>query len=177
MKINVGTTNKIKIEAVLEIVIDYDFLKDAIVSGVDAGSNVADQPKTLAETILGAQNRARNSFEDCDLSIGIEDGLMEVGEAMTGFMNTCAVVFYDGRRFYLGLSAAFEYPLEAIKLVNSGQDINQAFYALGLTDDPKIGSARGAIGILTKDRWNRKETVKQALTAALIQLDNKQLYL
>jgi non-canonical (house-cleaning) NTP pyrophosphatase len=32
------------------------------------------------------------------------------------------------------------------------------------------------VGILTKGRWTRRDTVKQALVAALIQLDNKNLY-
>jgi non-canonical (house-cleaning) NTP pyrophosphatase len=45
-----------------------------------------------------------------------------------------------------------------------------------LTNDPKIGSARGAVGILTKNRWRRKDTIKQAVIAALVQLENKNLY-
>jgi inosine/xanthosine triphosphatase len=176
MKINVGTANKIKIEAVKETVASYDFLSDAVVEGIDAGSEVSDQPKSLEETIRGAKNRARNAFRDCDLAAGIEDGLMAVPETLTGFMNISVAAFYDGARYYLGLSSGFEYPPEAVNLVNGGKDINEAFHALGLTDDPKIGSAGGAIGILTKNRWVRKDTVKQALIAALIQLDNKNLY-
>jgi len=185
MKINVGTANKIKVDAAKETIDGYDFLNGAVVEGIDAGSGVADQPKSLEETIQGAQNRAKNAFEGgCealslekgDLAIGIEDGLMTVPQALTGFINVCVAALYDGKRFYLGISSGFEYPPKAIELVKNGQDINQAFYALGLTDDPKIGSDRGAIGILTKGRWVRKDTVKQALTAALIQLDNQDLY-
>ena len=177
MKISVGTANKIKIEAVAETISGYDFLNGAQVKGIDIASSVSDQPKSLEETVAGAKNRAQRAFKECDLSVGIEDGLMAVPETLTGFMNTCVCAFYDGKRYYLGLSSAFEYPPQAIELINGeGLDINQVFYRMKLTDSLKVGSGAGAIGILTKGRWNRKDTVKQALVAALIQLDNKKLY-
>jgi len=176
MKINIGTKNGIKIGALRETVSGYDFLKNAIVEGIEAGSGVSNQPKNLEETVRGAKNRARDAFSGCDLSAGIEDGLMEVLDSRTGFMNVTVCAFYDGKQYYLGISAAFEYPPRAVELVKNGLDINQAFYQMKLTDDPQIGSSRGAIGILTKGRWQRKDTVKQAIVAALIQLDNKNLY-
>jgi inosine/xanthosine triphosphatase len=181
MKINIGTKNEIKISALREVIAGYDFLAEAEVVGVDAGSGVADQPKSFEETIRGAKNRAQNAFNDDkmrlgDLAVGIEDGLMAVPESLTGFMNVCVCAFYDGGRYYLGLSPAFEYSPRVVDLVNKGMDINQAYYSLGLTDDEKIGSSQGAIGLLTKGRWCRKEMVKLAIIAALIQLDNKDLY-
>ena len=161
----------------MEVIAGYDFLKDMAVEGIDAGSGVADQPKTLEETVIGAKNRAVAVFTDGDYGVGIEDGLMVVGGSLTGFMNICVCSFYDGKTHHLGLSPAFEYPPKAIGLVaKEGVDINQAFYSLGLTDNPKVGSAQGAIGILTKGRWDRKLMVKLAVAAALIQLDNKDLY-
>lgn len=176
MKINIGTKNKIKADALREITAEYDFLNKARVKTIETDSGVDDQPKSLEETVRGAKNRAKTAFGDCDFSVGVEDGLMSVGQAATGFMNLCVCAFYDGQRYYLGTSAAFEYPPKAIELVGKGRDINQAFYELGLTGDPKIGLSFGAIGILTKNRWCRKDTVKQSIIAALIQLDNKSLY-
>lgn len=176
MKINIGTKNTIKIDALRETIAGYDFLKGARVDGVDSNSEVADQPKSLEETICGAKNRAKSAFGGCNFSVGIEDGLMTVPQTLTGSMNLCVCAFYDGTRYYLGTSAGFEYPPKAIDLVAKGRDINQAFYELGLTDNPKVGSALGAIGILTKNRWCRKDTVKQSIIAALIQLENKNLY-
>jgi len=181
MKIFAGTANKIKIEAIVEIAADYEFLSGAKVEGIDVSSGVADQPKNLAETVRGAKNRARAAFlaggaRPGDLSVGIEDGLMAVPGTLTGYMNIGICAFYDGKRYYLGTSAAFEYPPKAIELVKKGMDINQAFYSLGLTENQSVGSAQGAIGILTRGRWSRKETAKQALIAALLQLENKELY-
>jgi inosine/xanthosine triphosphatase len=176
MKVNIGTKNKIKIEALRETVAGYDFLKGAIVSGTEVVSGVPDQPQNIEATVCGAKKRAQNAFKDCDFAVGVEDGLMAVPGSGAGFMNVTAAAFYDGERFYLGLSAAFEYPPAVIRLVKEGLDINQAFYKMELTGDPKIGSAQGAVGILTKGRWVRKDTVKQALTAALVQLENKSLF-
>lgn len=176
MKINIGTANAVKIEALREAVGDSPELKTAEVVGMDTGSAVADQPKTLAETVRGAQNRARACFHDCDFSVGIEDGLMAVPGTLTGFMNVGVCAFYDGKRFYLGTSAAFEYPPKAIGLVSKGFDINQAFHMLGMTDDPKVGSSEGAIGVLTRGRWTRKDTAKQAVIAAMLQVENKDWY-
>jgi len=176
MKINIATKNEIKVGALREAVAGYEFLRDAEVEGIETGSGVSDQPGSLDETVRGAKNRAQNAFKECALSAGIEDGLMEVPGSLTGFMNITVCSFYDGSRHYLGLSAGFEYPPAAVELVKNGLDINQAFYKIGLTDDPQIGSSRGAVGILTKGRWCRKDTVKQAIIAALIQLDNKNLY-
>jgi len=181
MKIFAGTANKIKIKAVAEIAADYKFLSGAKIEAVDVSSGVADQPKNLAETVRGAKNRARAAFlagnaRSGDLGVGLEDGLMAVPESRTGSMNIGICAVYDGKDFCLGASAAFEYPPAAIELVKRGMDINQAFYSLGLTKNPSVGSAQGAIGILTRRRWDRKETAKQALTAALIQMENKDLY-
>jgi inosine/xanthosine triphosphatase len=174
MILNIGSKNHVKINALKEIISNYDFLSNAEVIGIDSNSNVSDQPKTLEETILGAKNRARGAFIDCDYSFGIEDGLMKVNDAKTGYMNVCVCAIFDGEKYHIGLSSAFEYPEEAIKLVfEEGLDINQAFYKIGLTDNPKVGSSDGAISILTKGRLVRKDCVKQALMMALIHLENK----
>lgn len=172
MKINVGSKNDVKIVAVKEAVRDYDFLSGAEISGVYACSDVSEQPKSIDETIRGAMIRAKNAFKDCEYSFGIEDGLMQVSNTKTNYMNICACVIYDGQNFHIGLSSAFEYPDNVTKLVfKEGLDINQAFYKIGLTKNPKVGSAEGAIGILTHGRLLRKEYTKQAITMALIHLD------
>ncbi len=176
MKIVIGTANAVKIEALREAALGTEFFKDARILGIDTGSSVSDQPKTLGETVRGAKNRAKKAFLDCEISAGIEDGLMKVPGSLTGVMNIGVCALYDGTRFYLGTSAAFEYPPKAIELVEKGFDINQAFHMLGFTDNPKVGSSEGAIGILTRGRWNRKETAKQAVIAAMLQLENKEWY-
>lgn len=178
MKICVGSKNRSKISAVREAVEDYPALKEALVVGVEVESGVSPQPKSLKESIEGAMNRAKRAYRSgCVLSFGLESGITRVPYTKTGYMDLCACAIYDGKEFHLGLSSAFEYPQKITRLiVEKGLDATQAALEMGLTDNPKLGSARGIIGILTKDRMVRKEYTKQAITTALIHVEYPHLY-
>ena len=173
MKIAVGTTNSAKVAAVQEILKEYPHLADAEVSAVKTESGVADQPMSLAETVDGAINRARAAFTDCDFSVGIESGLMEVPKTKSGYMDVCACAIYDGKEFHIGLSSAWEFPDPKVTalMVEEGMDMSQAINHAGLTSNRDIGAAEGAVGIVTKGRMDRKEYTKQALRTALIHLE------
>lgn len=173
MNIVVGSTNTAKVEAVEEILREYPHLSGATVLGVEAASGVANQPKTLQETIEGARNRAKNVFESCDYSIGIESGLMEVPYSKSGYMDVCVAVIYDGNEYHVGLSSGWEFPDKEVTrlMIEEGMDMSQAINKAGLTDDPLIGSRQGAIGLLTKGRLDRKAYTKEALRTALIHID------
>lgn len=177
MIINVGTSNKAKLEAVTETIADYPDLAKAKVRSSKVSSNVQDQPKSLEETIKGAMNRARNAFIGCDLSIGIESGLMAVPYTKTGYMDVCVCAIFDGTEFHIGLSSAFEYPKAMTDMVlQENIDITQAANRLGFSANPALGSYEGMVGILTKGRVNRKAHAKQALITALIHLEHKHLW-
>ena len=177
MKINIASKNPVKISALKELVDDYGILQGAEVNSVDVGSDVSGQPKSLEETIQGAINRATKSFADCKYSIGIESGLMAVPQAKTGNMDLCACAIYDGNKHHVGLSCAFELPHKVTKMIHeSGLEVEGASYKSGLTDNPKIGSSEGIIGILTKGRITRKDQTKQAIQMALMHLENPELY-
>ena len=92
-------------------------------------------------------------------------------------MDFCACSIYDGKEHSIGLSCAFEFPKKVTEMIyEQGITANDAFYNIGLTTNKKIGSADGAIGILTKGRVTRKDYTKQAVQMALIHLENKNLY-
>ncbi len=173
MKIVVGSKNQAKINAVSEILREYPHLVNAEVIGAEAASGVANQPKSLEETVQGAQNRAKAIFTNCDYSIGIESGLMHVPGSKSGYMDVCVCAIYDGSEFHTGLSSAWEFPDVSTTdlMIKEGLDMSQAINKAGMTKNPQIGSAEGAIGILTKGRMNRKEYTKQALRTALIHLE------
>jgi inosine/xanthosine triphosphatase len=177
MKINIGSKNNAKIDALKEILKEYpDFLIAEVVS-MDVDTGVSHQPKSLEETVDGAMKRAKNSFLECDYSVGLESGLMKVPETKTGFMDTTACAIYDGKNFHLGLSSCFEYPPKVLEyILKHDKDASTAFKELNLTDEPYIGWGNGIIGVLTKNRLNRKEYTKQAIRTALIHLENKELY-
>lgn len=177
MKLNVGSKNPVKVQAVEEATKNYDMLKGAQVVPVEVLSEVDDQPKSIEETIKGAMNRAKSAFKECDYSFGLESGLMKVPSAKSEYMNVSACAIFDGDEFHLGLSSAFEYPREVTRLVfEEGLDINQAFMKAGLSDNPKLGSFEGAIGLLTKGRLPRMEYEKQAVVMALVHLENSEVY-
>lgn len=172
MKINVGSKNQIKIDAVKEIVQDYVHLKDAEIIITEALSEVGEQPKSLEETVLGAMNRSRNAFKDCSYSFGIESGLMAVPNTKSGYMDICVCAIFDGKECHLGLSSAWEAPKAVVHyILNDGLDMNEAAYRAGLTKNRTVGSAEGMIGIMTKGRLTRKEYTKEAIRTALIHVD------
>ena len=177
MIINVGSKNQVKVDAIKEVIKNYDFLSEAEVFSLEVPSRVYKQPTSMDETIQGAMNRAKSSFQNCKYSFGIESGLMKVPNTKTGYMNICACAIYDGKDYHLGISSAFEYPTNVTKLVFSeGLEIDEAIYKTGLTKDKRIGRSGGVIGYLTKDRLKRKEYIKQAITTALIHLENPELF-
>ncbi|MFH1917164.1 MAG: inosine/xanthosine triphosphatase [Nanoarchaeota archaeon] len=177
MIICVGSTNQVKISAVSETLKHYPGLQDATVTGIATESGVSDQPLSLTETITGAKNRAKAAFSHCDYSIGLESGLIKVPEAKTGYLDLCVCALYNGKDYAIGFSPALEYPRSVIKLIlEKGMDTNQACHTLGITTNPKLGSAEGLYGILTKGRMNRKEYTKYAVMMALIQIEHKELY-
>lgn len=175
--INIGSTNPTKIKALEEAISEYDFIKPFQITNSGTDSGVSNQPKSLQEIITGAKNRARNSFIRCNYSFGIESGLMSVPETKTGYMDVCICAIYDGRNYHLGMSCAFEPPIDVVKLViEKGMDLNQATNRAGLTESEKIGLAEGIIGLLTKNRVTRKDYTKQAIQMALIHLENPNSY-
>lgn len=172
IKINIGSINKVKVAAVREILQEYPLLKYAEIFTREASSEVSDQPKSLDETIRGAMNRAKSAFVECDYSLGLESGLMEVPNTKAGFMDLCACAIFDGKEFHFGLSSAWEVPEKLTQyMLDDGLDMTQAAIKAGITNDPKIGSAEGLIGIMTKGRLTRKEYTKEAIRMALIHLD------
>jgi inosine/xanthosine triphosphatase len=174
MKINIASKNQTKVEALKEILVDYSHLKGAEIIAIETDSGVSEQPKSLRETIRGAINRAKNVFNDCSYSFGIESGLMKVPKTKTGFMDVCVCAIFDGEEHYLGLSSAWEAPKQVSEyILNDGMNMNQAAYKAGLTKNLKIGSAEGLVGIMTKGRLNRKEYTKEAIRTALIHLEKR----
>jgi inosine/xanthosine triphosphatase len=177
MKIIVASTNPQKIKAVSDIIPKYDFLIGASVEGVNTDSGVSDQPKSIEETVQGAINRAKNAFKNVDYSFGIESGLMSVPQTKCGVMDVCVCAIYDGENIHLGLSSAFEPPQKIFDLMHdSGLDMSEACLRVGLTKNPKLGASEGLIGILTHGRLDRLAYTAQAVTTAMIHLENAQLF-
>ncbi len=173
MKIAIGSQNKAKVEALAEIIQEYPHLKNAEIVALNVASGIAEQPKTLEETMEGAANRAKNAFENCQYSFGIESGLMAVPKIKSGVMDVCACAIYDGKEYYFGLSSAWEAPQKVVEYMNQGFNMTEASVKAGLSDNPNLGAAEGLIGVVTKGRLTRKGYTKEAIRTALIHLEEK----
>ncbi len=73
MHVAVGSTNPVKREATDRALERFD----PVVVAVSVDSGVDEQPGSIAETITGAENRARRAFEGCevDYGVGLEGGV------------------------------------------------------------------------------------------------------
>lgn len=177
MRITVGSKNENKIKGVTAAFLRYYTQEKLIVTPVTVAIEEFGHPKNLTETVEGAMNRARASFLDCDYSVGIESGLMEVPYSQTGYMEATICALYDGKKFSLGFGTAFEWPLAVTELiVNKGLDGSQAMREAGITDCEKIGAEEGAIFALTNGHGTRKEQVEQATITALVHIVNPDYY-
>lgn len=169
MRINVGSTNEVKIGAVKDIFSSYQRFVGAEVNGVDVPSGVAEQPMSLAETVRGATNRAKAAKGDADFGVGIEGGHMEVPDAGPMNLQVCAI--FDGERVYHGLSSAFGLPERVAELLQGGATLDDAVHTAGLTDNPRLGRHSGVIGLFTGGRVDRRALAGQAVQMAIIHLD------
>lgn len=181
MLIAIGSTNPIKIQAVEDVVRGYPQFAHAAFTPIAAASEISEQPLNLEEIIRGAKNRAKNAFDklsSCRYSFGIESGLFEAPGSRTGYLEACICSIYDRKNFHLGLSCGFEVPPAILQhILNENLDLSQAAHRSGITNNPTLGSAEGIIGILTKGRIDRKSYTKQAVTTAMIQLENADWYI
>lgn len=181
-KICVGSMNGVKQDAVRELIPLYRIFDGLnVFTAANIRSGVSEQPKSLDEIITGAKNRAKGAFEygsnDVTWGFGIESGLFEVPYTKTGMMDICACVIYDSIDYHIGLSSAFECPPKVIELVHSqGMNLNDAFKTFGLTENPKLGNAEGAVGLLTNNRVTRLDYTKQAIMMAMVHLEYADAY-
>ena len=172
LKINIGSRNYVKVRAVKEVLSEYFPFKKIKITTVNSVSGVSKQPKSLKETIKGAINRAKNSYKNCDYGFGIESGLVKVPFVESGYMDLCVCAIFDGKRYYLGFSSAWEVPKNVIRFIfKENLDMNEAAYKAGLTKSKKIGSREGLVGIVTKGKLIRKNYTKEAIRMALIYLN------
>jgi len=169
MKIVVGTTNKGKLGAVLEVMSDYNMYRHADIESKQVDSGVAEQPIGLKEIIKGAKQRAKLSQESGELGIGIESGLMEFDETPNDYLELCVCAIYDGGNYSLGTSCGFVCPPDIIKKIKEDNlTLLDAVIATGHSNDPDLGEKQGIIGNLTDNRITRIDYTKQAVIMALI---------
>ena len=137
-------------------------------------SGVADQPKTDAETLRGARQRAETAKErypDADFWIGLEGGLeIHDGELFAG-----AWIYILGTRSHgRSRTANFLLPPTLIELLDQGLELGQAIDQVFDRQGAKRGP--GAAGLLTDDVIRRADLYEPAVILALAPLKKERLY-
>lgn len=172
MKINVGSKNPIKAQAVREAFLE--FFDNVKVNPVNVESGVSKQPTSLGEIVNGAKNRAVSCFDNCDYSVGLEAGVFPVLGTLTGYMDVGCCIIYDGEIRGVGFSPGFEYPKVIIQEVLKGREVGNVSDELFNETDSK--QKQGTVGILSRGKILRKDFMKYGVMMALIPLLNKGLY-
>lgn len=173
MNVVVGSKNPVKLNATKNI-LEKIYGKINIES-VDADSQVPHQPFGKDETIQGAINRAKNAYlDDFDLSIGIESGLMETPNSITGYIDLQWCAIFDGEKITLGVSAGFEYPPDVIEEVLKGVEVGDVMDKVTGVD--KLGQKTGAVSYLSKGILDRTKNTEQCILTAMIPRMNEEIY-
>jgi inosine/xanthosine triphosphatase len=183
-RVRVGSRNGPKIAAVSDAFAAY--VPGVEVLGVEVASGVSAQPVGFEEIVCGARNRAAAACDDCDLGVGIEDGLvaLPLDPASTGaqHLNIGCAAITDGQRFSLGFSSAFAYPPEVSHpAVRDREPIGALFDKLWLGRGSELHRqplprAIGNIGKLTAGVLTRSEYARHAVLCALVAFINPDLY-
>ena len=175
MKIVVGSKNPVKIEAARQaFMLHFGDDTDIEVIGIDALSNVADQPMSVNETATGAYNRAsymRRNYPDADYAIGIEGGLstIKVRRQVHGFEQTWACVYaVKDNAHAFGSGPAYGIDNVILGHINSGLDLSDAMQKEHGTID--LGKTHGYNGWLSNNHYDRTESSKIAVFLALSKL-------
>ncbi len=170
----VGSKNPVKLDCTNEA-FSLAFSTEFLVNGVNAASQVSEQPIGDAETLLGAINRVKNAkmaFPEADYWIGIEGGIEndEFG------MNAFAWIYIENKSGLSGKAktGTFYLPKGITNLINSGMELGHADDQFFAKENSK--QQGGSVGILTHGVVDRKAYYTQAIILALIPFLNKNLF-
>jgi inosine/xanthosine triphosphatase len=174
MRVHVGSSNPVKLEAVRRVFTRafLDEIIDVVLVPVEPG--VPSQPLG-DEVARGAVARARAALQGADYGVGIEAGLIYHHALKLHFdVQFCAIVDRAGR-VTVGHGPGFVYPRRVLQAVlEEGQTVGQAMEAL--TGIEHIGHKMGAIGFLSQGLMDRRALTEQAVLMALLPRLRPDLY-
>jgi inosine/xanthosine triphosphatase len=158
MHVAVGSGNPVKIEAVRTA------LPDAQVTSVPVESGVAEQPYGFAESIEGAETRARRSLAGHDLGVGIEGGVARLPDAEGLWLVMWAAVT-DGDRWGRGNGPSIRLPDEIASRVDAGEELGPVMD--DVLGEEGVARNQGAAGALTGGIIDRQGALRAAVAGAL----------
>lgn len=163
MKIAVGSTNPVKVEAVRTMA--QRVWPDVEVVSIAVPSGISDMPMSDEEALTGARNRAQAARQAAaaDLGVGLEGGVHQepFGLTLHGW-----VVISDGNgREGIGGGARLPLPQAIAQRVRDGEELGDVMD--DILDDHNVKQKGGAVGALTAGLVMRQETFAVAVAYAL----------
>lgn len=161
MKLVVGSTNPVKVAAVERTLSRYE----PSVTAADVDSGVSEQPRSIAETVTGAENRATHAFEstDADYGVGLEGGIADL-EGVPG----CSLVMWaavtDGDRLERGGGPTLRLPDHVAARLADGAELGPLMDEVLETDG--VATSEGAAGVLTDGLTDRTRALGEAVACA-----------
>ncbi|WP_372761298.1 inosine/xanthosine triphosphatase [Pseudoalteromonas sp.] len=173
LNIIVGSKNPVKISAAKQVFTQYfpEYTIDC--QGVDAPSNVPDQPIGEQQTRLGAQNRVAycKQHYQAHYYVAMEGGAEQFSYGPATF---AYVVIDNANNQAIGRSSNLPLPQVLYNALVNGAELGDVMdNAFNTTNIKQRG---GAIGLLTNDHATRQSTYTQALTLAMAPFLHPDLY-
>lgn len=172
MRIAVGSTNPVKVEAVRSVI--ERVWPEAEIISLAVASGVPSMPMSDADCLTGARNRARAArlVQDATLGIGLEGG---VNPEPAGLMLLGWVAVTDGNgREGVGCSARLPLPPKIAQRVLAGAELGPVMDEL--LGQHNVKQKGGAVGALTSGLVLRKETFAVAVAYALAPFVSPEFY-
>ena len=139
---------------------EFEFL------GVSVASEVADQPMSNEETLLGARNRVKNAkaeIPDADYYVGLEAGI-------EGSVTFAWMVIESHSHRGESRSASLMLPPVVLEKLAHANELGDVMDEVFATEN--IKQKGGAISLLTQNQLTRSSVYQQALILALIPFTN-----
>jgi inosine/xanthosine triphosphatase len=173
IKIVVGSKNPVKISAARTAICDVLSLKEVECVGINAPSNVPEQPMNTEETKLGAINRVQycQQHSQADFYIALEGGVdqFEFGPATFAF-----VAIANQKQMSIGRSCNLPLPPVIFQALKNGEELGHVMDRFFNTDNVK--QKQGAIGLLTNGLATRESVYRQAIILAMAPFIHPELY-
>lgn len=172
MKIFVGSTNPVKIKAVLKAAVET--WPDVEVIGIEVNSGVSEQPMTDDETRLGATNRAKSvlqaglktieSEKTNVLGVGLEGGVFEKNPGELWSTVWAVIVDHQGNINECN-GARFKVPAIVAEKILAGQEMGPVIGEI--FKDDQVKKKQGMIGVITNNFIDRTQVYSAIVKTAL----------
>lgn len=174
MKIAVGSTNPVKIEATRQAFKKVWPKKKWEVTDLEIPSGVSHQPKSDLESIKGATNRAKGALQQgkADFGVGLEGGISKINGVW--FDTAWIVIIAKNGKKGIGSTINMPTPPSFIKKVEKGMEIGHIDDEVFKRQNSK--HQEGHFGLMTKNALTRESAYIEGVVSALVPFINPKLF-